>query len=61
MPNPLYPNLPSAIPPEVEQPRARNAAEGCWPQLSPKPPPNWDREGISFVKYSFGKDCPTSK
>jgi hypothetical protein len=34
MPNPLYPNLPSAIPPEVEGRRARNAAEGCWPQLS---------------------------
>jgi hypothetical protein len=34
MPNPLYPNLPSGIPPEVQQPRARNAAEGCWPAWS---------------------------
>ena len=34
MPNPLYPNLPSAIPPEVEGRRARNAAEGCWPAWS---------------------------
>jgi hypothetical protein len=51
MPNPLYPNLPSAIPPEVQQPRARNAAEGMWPSLTPKPPPGWGREGISLVKY----------
>jgi hypothetical protein len=34
MPNPLYPNLPSGIPNEVEGRRARNAAEGCWPSWS---------------------------
>ena len=30
----LYGHLPSAVRPEVEGPRARNAAEGCWPSLS---------------------------
>jgi hypothetical protein len=34
MPNPLYPNLPSAIPPEVEHQRKPNVADALFPALS---------------------------
>ena len=47
----LYPHLRSGTPNEVAQSNRPSLGDALWPQLTPKPPPNWDREGISLIKY----------
>jgi hypothetical protein len=50
----LYPNLPSAERPEVAQSKP-NIADAMWPSLTPKPPPGWHREDITFVQWNIGQ------
>jgi hypothetical protein len=54
MANELYPNLPSSLPPEVQQRHKPNSvADALYP--GPKPPPNWHREDISLIQRAIGQ------